>query len=245
MNASVKQSLAILLKAIEGSGNLPFQEWVSLHGKPRSRTWDSDLAVTLSKAYGGVSTLIALKTVGLERLYLLDLEAVVGKRRARAAAKRIDPVSKAVRGRPMMKATQVLIPLIIVAVMIFRMADNSSDTGQADADLSSSTPYASQTGDSTNIERPNDELASRPIATIPSRQRDMRPRTFETCMESAQNYLGRSLDGIGQAAQNGQDYQKTEIETQGAENANQEITEACQTYCAGADGVCHFPPMEN
>jgi hypothetical protein len=80
-----------------------FKQWASRHAKFGVWHSNADAAQVLVKAYGGMATMQALAASGLERVYIDDLTAVVGAKRAMNIAGLIDLKAGRVKRQPLRK----------------------------------------------------------------------------------------------------------------------------------------------
>jgi hypothetical protein len=159
MSASVsKQRLLDVLKVVRDGKPGFFKQWASHHAKFGVWNANADTAQVLVNVYGGMPTLQALAAAGLDRVYIDDLTAVVGAKRAAHIVSLIDLKAGRVTKQPIRKlglmAGRIAFALAVVAAIWIKVSDAPPEDRWSAADESSIATADESGSDPTSSETP-------------------------------------------------------------------------------------------
>lgn len=188
-----KRVLMDVLESVKSNRAGPFERWSDAHATRKSLRLDADIALHFVNAYGGLGTLKALRSAGLEKVYVADMTEVVGAHRAHKALARIDFQNGLVRDQPILRRASSVgqAALIGCAVIGLWNAVQSKPDGPAQAETSPAE--AAVEADTTEAEEVDEESSTSKQFRISSCEIYATLKVQLRCFDHVNSMVGQTI----------------------------------------------------
>jgi len=188
-----KRVLMDVLESVKSDRAGPFERWSDAHATRKSFRLDADIALHFVKAYGGLGTLKALRSAGLENVYVADMTEVVGARRARKALARINFRSGLVRDQPILRRASSVGKAALIGCAVIGLWNAVQSKPDSPAQAETSPTDAAVEADTTEAEEVNEESASSEPIRISSCETYVTMKVQLRCFDHVNSMLGQTI----------------------------------------------------